>query len=155
MGYWSRVMAGGSKSEQECLQWLRGRGLPAQWRTLVPLLWKPCTMELVQAALSQMDPSSSPGDDGVQAGVYQAFSGFFVPHMVSAYDEIERQGIPESWVVVLVRTLAKELGSAAPHSSATGAPEVADGDPTSTAARCPVSNCPTRSKGLLEGPHNV
>ena len=29
-----------------------------------------CTEELVSAALQQMDPSSSPGDDGIQAAVF-------------------------------------------------------------------------------------
>ena len=114
--YWSGVVTGGSKTERECLQWLHSCGLPAQWRTLVPLPWKPCTDELVAAALRQMDPSSSPGDDGIRVGVYQAFSGFFVPHMVTAYGKIEHRGIPESWVVALVRTLAKEPGSAAVES---------------------------------------
>ena len=92
VAYWSTVVSGGSKSERECLQWLRSPGLPAQWRTLVPLLWKPCTSELVQAALSQMDPSSSPGDDGVQAGVFQAFGGFFVPHMVQLTVRLSAEG---------------------------------------------------------------
>ena len=63
--YWFGVMVGGDKTEAGCYVWLQRRGLPAQWRTLVPLLWKPYTEELVSAALQQMDPSSSPGDDGI------------------------------------------------------------------------------------------
>ena len=62
------------------------------------------------AARSQMDPSSFPaedGDDGIQAGVYQALSGFFVPHMLLVYGEIDRGGMPESWDAAVVRTLAK------------------------------------------------
>ena len=60
-----------------------------------------------------MDPLSSPGDDGPQAGVYQRFAGSFVPHMHQAHGEIEEGGLPDSWVVALVRSLAKEPGSAA------------------------------------------
>ena len=68
--YWSWVMVGGDKTEAECYVWPQQRGLPAQWRTLVPLMWKPCTEELVSVALQQMDLSSSPGDDGIQAAVF-------------------------------------------------------------------------------------
>ena len=41
------------------------------------LLWKSCSYGLVEAATQQMDPSSSPGDDGIQAAVYEAFPDFF------------------------------------------------------------------------------
>ena len=108
VGYWSRIMVGGAKSEAGCYAWLQRRGLPAQWRTLVPVLWKPYTLELVQAALQHMDPSSSPGEDGIQAAVYQRFSGSFAPHMLRAYSKIESNGVPSTWVVALVRSLAKE-----------------------------------------------
>ena len=55
------VMVGGTKSESECYAWLQRQGLPAQGRTLVPQLWKPCTIELVPAALQRMDQLSSLG----------------------------------------------------------------------------------------------
>ena len=70
VAYWSKVMVGGTQSEGECCAWLQRRGLPAQWRTLVPLLWKPCSEELVLVALQQMDPSSSLGDNGIQAAIF-------------------------------------------------------------------------------------
>ena len=82
----------------------------------MPLLWKPCTEELVSAPLQQMDLSSSPGDDGIQAAVFQAFFGFYVRHMTHAYGEIETGGLPPEWITALVGTLAKELGSAAVQS---------------------------------------
>ena len=77
VAYWSTIMRPGQRSEEECYQWLEARGLPAQWRTAVLLLWQGCSEDLVWAALPQMDPSSSPGDDGIQAGVYKAFHGVF------------------------------------------------------------------------------
>ena len=58
-------------------------------------------------------PFLSPGEDGVQAGVYQQFSGCFAPHMLSVYFEIESNGLPSTWVVTLVHSLAQEPGSAA------------------------------------------
>ena len=54
--HWSCVMSGGSETEHECLQWLRNCGLPALWRTLVPLLWKPCTSELGCSGLEPNGP---------------------------------------------------------------------------------------------------
>ena len=60
-----------------------------------------------------MDPSSSPGDDGIQAGVYKAFPDFFVRNMCCAYQEIEAKGTPEEWVTALARSLPKDPGSAA------------------------------------------
>ena len=74
--YWSSMMSPGQRSEEECYQWLEGRRLAAQWRTTVPLLRQSCSEDLVYAALQQMDPSSSPGDVGIQAGVYKAFPDF-------------------------------------------------------------------------------
>ena len=87
--------------------------MPAQWRTAVPLLWRGCSEDLVYAALQQMDPSSSPGDDGIQAGVYKAFPECFVRNMYRAYQEIEVEGLPDEWVTALVRSLPKDPGSAA------------------------------------------
>ena len=60
-----------------------------------------------------MDPSSSPGDDGIQAGVYKAFPEFFVRNMYRAYQEIEVEGLPDEWVTALVWSLPKDPGSAA------------------------------------------
>ena len=34
VSYWSGLMIGGTKSEEECYAWLQRRGLPSQWRTL-------------------------------------------------------------------------------------------------------------------------
>ena len=65
VAYWSTIMRPGQRSEEECYQWLEARGLPAQWRTAVPLLWQGCSEDLVYAALQQMDASSSPRDDGI------------------------------------------------------------------------------------------
>ena len=113
VAYWSTIMRPGQRSEEECYQWLEGRGLQAQWRTAVPLLWQGCSEDLVYAALQQMDPSSSPGDDGIQAGVYKAFPEFFVRNMYRAYQEIEVEGLPDEWVTALVRSLPKDPGSAA------------------------------------------
>ena len=106
-------MRPGQRSEEECYQWLEARRLPAQWRTAVPLLWQSCSEDLVYAALQQMDPSSSPGDDGIQAGVYKAFPELFVCNMYHAYREIEVEGLPDEWVTALVRSLPKDPGSAA------------------------------------------
>ena len=66
---------------------------------------------MLVAALQQMDPSSSPGDDGIQAALFQACLAFYGKHMTLAY-EIERRGLPPEWVTTLVCTLAK-AGSAA------------------------------------------
>ena len=55
-----------------------------------------------------MDPSSSLGDDGIQAGVYQAFPQFFVCNMHAVYTKIELAGLPDDWVTALVRLLPKE-----------------------------------------------
>ena len=92
------------------------RGAPRAPRVrfpLVPLMWKECAQNLVSAALQQMDPLSSPSDDGIQAAVFQAFPDFYVRHMTFADSEIRRNGLPPKWVTVLVRTLAKEPGSVA------------------------------------------
>ena len=113
VAYWSTIMRPGQRSEEECYQWLEARGLAAQWRTAVPLLWQGCSEDLVYAALQQMDPSSSHGDDGIQAGVYKVFPEFFVRNMYRAYQEIEVDGLPDEWVTALVRSLPKDPGSAA------------------------------------------
>ena len=84
----------------------------AQWRTAVPLLWQGCSEDPVYAALQQMDPSSSPGDYGMQAGVYKAFSELFVRNMYCAYQEIEVDGLPDEWVTASVWSLPKDPGSA-------------------------------------------
>ena len=84
VAYSSAIMRPGQRSEEECYQWLEARRLPAQWRTAVPLLWQSCSEDLVYAALQQMDLSSSPGDNGIQAGVYKAFPEFFVCNMYCA-----------------------------------------------------------------------
>ena len=91
----------------------RGQGVAYAKRTAVPLLWQGCSEDLVYAALQQMDPSSSPGDDGIHAGVYKAFPEFFVRNMYRAYQEIEVEGLPDEWVTALVRSLPKDPGSAA------------------------------------------
>ena len=100
------------RSEEECHQWLEAKRLPPQWRTAVPLLRQSSFQDLVYAPLHQMDPSSSPGDDGIQA-VHEAFPDLFVHNMYCAYQEIEAQGLPEEWVKALVLSLPKDPGSAA------------------------------------------
>ena len=82
----------------------------------MPLLWNPCTKELVSAALQQMDPSSSPSHDGIQAAVFHAFSRFYVRHMMHVYGEIETGGLPPEWITAVVRTLAEEPWSAVVQS---------------------------------------
>ena len=105
-------MRPGQRSE-ECYQWLKARRLPAQRRTALPVLWQSCSEDLVYAALQQMDPLSSTWNDGIQAGVYKPFPEFFVRNMYRAYQEIEREGLPEKWVTALVRSLPKDPGLAA------------------------------------------
>ena len=78
-------MRPGRRSEEECYQWLEAKRLLAQWRMAVPLLWQSCFEHPVYAVLQQMDPSSSPGDDGIQAGVHKAFPDFFVRNMYCAH----------------------------------------------------------------------
>ena len=58
--------------------------------------------------LQQIDPSSSSGDNGIQAGVYKAFPEFFVRNMYRANQEIEVEGLPEEWVTALARSLPKD-----------------------------------------------
>ena len=103
-------MRPGRRSEEECYQWLEARRLPAQWRTAVPLLWQNCSEDLVYTALQRMDPSSSLGDDGIQAGVHKAFLESFVRNMYCAYQVIEARGLPQEWVTALVRSLPKDPG---------------------------------------------
>ena len=62
---------------------------------------------------SYLDPSSSLGDDGIQAGVYKAFPEFFVRNMHRAYQEIEVEGLPDESVTALVRSLPKDPALAA------------------------------------------
>ena len=113
VAYRSTMMLPGQRLDEECYQWLEGRRFPAQWRTAVPMLWQGCSEDPVYAALQQMDPSSSPGDDQIQAGVYKAFLEFFLRNMYCAYQEMEAAGLPEEWVTPLVRSLPKDPESAA------------------------------------------
>ena len=43
----------------------------------------------------------------------QAFSGFYSTHMMHASSKIHIDGLPNFWVLALVKPLAKEHGSAA------------------------------------------
>ena len=60
VAYWSTIMRPGQRSLENCYQWLEARGLPAQWRIAVPLLWQGCSEAVVYAALQQMDQERCP-----------------------------------------------------------------------------------------------
>ena len=77
-------------------------------------LIKPLSMGLVHAALTNSNPTSSPGFDGVPSSIYDTFSIVFVPIMHSIVKHFyATSGISDDWALALLNVIPKARGSMA------------------------------------------
>ena len=74
-------MGGGGGDREECRCYIDNLPLPGKVRTALPLLMKPLSVEVVEAALDSMEGGSSAGADGMPSELYQRFPAVFVPRM--------------------------------------------------------------------------
>ena len=110
--FWTQVTPAGLPGIEACRAWLEKLRLPAQWKTTLPLLWKPRTIEVLQEALRRIDGMASPGDDGIYGVCYHTFAEFFLERMEEVMLELENGGsLPAEWTLALVRPIPKTAGA--------------------------------------------
>ena len=94
--FWEGVMLDNAVTEVDCARYLESVPIPANVKRAAPLLFRPVSLPLVQEALRQMKPHSSPGLDGIQASVYQAMDGLFSEKMMVIMEQFLAGGaMPE------------------------------------------------------------
>ena len=109
---WAGIMAAGSKTVPECLEYIQSLPLSANIKQAAPMLLKPLSQELVLTALENMKPGSSPGLDWIPAEVYKALSETMVPRMTDAIASFVQTGtMPVAWAEGLLAPIPKDHGS--------------------------------------------
>ena len=80
--YWSDIVGGGGAGKRSVGAAMHSLLLPAKFKAAMPLLFKPLTADIAQAALETMKGGSSAGKDGMPAELYQRFPEVLVPRML-------------------------------------------------------------------------
>ena len=107
---WEGVMLDNAVTEMECTRYLDSLPIPANVRRAAPLLFRPLRLPLVQDALRQMKPHSSPGLDGIQASVYQAMDDILSEKMMDIMGHFLAGGaIPEDWTATILKCIPKSI----------------------------------------------
>ena len=82
---------------------------PRQWRGAGKVLWRDPDLQMVLAALSELDPSSAPGPDGFLGGFYRAFKMHFAPFMLELiHTAAAHSTLPGEWIREMTRCIPKE-----------------------------------------------
>ena len=109
---WARIMAAGTKSVAECVDYLNSLPLPANIKGVAPMLLRPLNQELVRTALETMKAGSSPGTDGVPAEIFMALADTLAPRMTQSITRmLQRGAIPLGSALGLLSPIPKEAGS--------------------------------------------
>ena len=75
------------------------------------MLTKPIDLDVIQAALLSLHPTSSPGEDGFTAKVYQSFLHEFAPVMLRIVTQFLVEGtLPQQWTTALLNPIPKGSG---------------------------------------------
>ena len=94
--FWEGVMLDNAVTQVDCTRYLESLPIPANVKRAAPLLFRQVSLPLVQEALRQMKPHSSPGLDGIQASSYQAMDGLLSEKMLVIMERFLAGGaIPE------------------------------------------------------------
>ena len=108
----SGIMAAGTKTVPECIDYLNSLPLAQNIKNVAPILLRPLTQELVLTALENLKRGSSPWVDGIPAEIFQAPSDVFVPRMFrSISDFLQRGSIPHDWSLGILSPIPKEQRS--------------------------------------------
>ena len=103
------IMAAGTKSVAECVNYLNLLPLPAHIKGPAPMLLRPLNEELVRRALENMKAGSSPGIDGVPAEIFMALADTLVPRMTQSIARmLQRGAIPPGRALGLLSPIPKE-----------------------------------------------
>ena len=110
--FWEGVMLDNAVTEVECARYLDSLPIPANVKRAAPLLFRPLSLPLVQEALREMKPHSSPGLDGIQASVYQAMGDIFSGKMMDIMGQSLAGGaIPEDWTATILKCIPKSISA--------------------------------------------
>ena len=110
--HWTGIMAAGSKTVPECMEYLASLPLPANIQAVAPMLLRPLSEDLVRTALENMKKGSSPGIDGFPAEIFIGLADTLVPKMTETVARFIAQGsIPPDWAQGLLSPIPKEVGS--------------------------------------------
>ena len=91
--------------------------IPRQWRGAGKVLWRDPDLHMVLAALSELDPASTPGPDGFSGGFYRAFKQHFAPIMLELIRTAAADStLPVEWIRGMTRCIPKEAGIPASDS---------------------------------------
>ena len=114
--FWEGVMPDKAVTEAECTKYLESLPIPANVKRAAPMLFRPVSLSLVQEALRQMKPHSSPGLDGMQASVYQATCSVFSEKMVTIMEQLLAGApIPEDWTATILKCIPKSISAETSH----------------------------------------
>ena len=109
---WAGIMAAGTKSVAECVEYLNSLPLQANIKGVAPTLLRPLSQELVRRALENTKTGSSLGINGVPAEIFMALAHTLVPRTTQRIARmLQRGAIPPGWVLGLLSPIPKETGS--------------------------------------------
>ena len=98
-------------SEDACRQYLHPFFHGKNTQSLFRMLTKPIDLDLIQAALLSLHPTSSPGEDGFTAQVYRSFLHEFAPVMLRIVTQFLADGtLPQQWTTALLNPIPKGSG---------------------------------------------
>ena len=80
--HWTEVTSPGLASVDDCMAFLHRLKLPPNFSVMAQALFWPLIEPLVADALDRLHSSSSPGNDGMNAKMYNTFNSFFIPLMM-------------------------------------------------------------------------
>ena len=113
--FWEGVMLDNAVTAVDCTRYLESLPIPADVKSAATLLFRPVRLPLVQGALRQMKPHSSPGLDGIQVSVYQAMDGLFSAKMVVIMEQFLAGGsVPEDWTATILKCIPKSISAETP-----------------------------------------
>ena len=113
--FWDGVMLDNAVTVVDCTRYLESLPIPANVKRAAPLLFRQVSLPLVQEALRQMKPHSSPGLDGIQASVYQAMDDLFSEKMLVIMEQFLAGGaIPVDWTATILKCIPKSISAETP-----------------------------------------
>ena len=108
--FWDGVMLDNAVTEVDCKRYLESLVIPANVKRAAPLLFRQVSLPLVQEALRQMKPHSSPGLDGIHASVYQAMDDLFSGKMLVIMEQLVASGaVPEDLTATILKCIPKSI----------------------------------------------
>ena len=110
--FWQRTMSLQGPLADMCSTYLSKFFQGKDVQLMAKALIKPLSIDLVHAALSNFNTTSSPGFDGIPCSVYAAFANVFAPAIFEIISNFHAsETISDSWALAPLNVIPKARGT--------------------------------------------